>query len=478
MKKETAFKMSGFIFLLFLFALSLQPITAFGGLVHEGEAVAIADLWYAMELNSKHIRIAATEKADRLDNLQNRQVLYLVSKDDLVDTPPIRGDILAYIIKYDPSGFVIVSGEDRIIPILVFDATSEFRWDQPALNFLRYYVGKEIVKRWKYLRENVARGIAVAVHPTWSYLRSRLQDPIDLKEAAFEAPAEAIYVLWDTALWGQCDFYNDTVSTHNGNDPCIPTGCTATAMAIKMRFHEWPDKGNSNHSYNDNDDSIQFSHSVNFGNQTYNWGAMPTTNLTQANAHVANLMYHCGVAVEMNYDLGCCGVGPGSGAWPTAYSMNTYFRYIEATDIWSSHATPIKNSVRAGLPVVLSSSTHTVVCDGYRETQLPYFHLNAGHGAGGSWYNLNQMPWGSDPTIDYACPYCQPPDYIYVDKDYTGSETGVLRKPYNTFSEGYTNCPDKGHLWLKGPKTYVASPTVLSKRMTVHSYEGDATAQP
>jgi len=477
MKKRTAFKMSGFIFLLLLLALSVGSITAFGALVQEDEAVAIADFWYAMELNSKHIKFAATEKADRLDKLQDRQVLYLVSKDDLLDTPPIWGDILAYIVKYDPSGFVVVSGEDRIIPILVFDVESEFRWDQPILNFLRYYVGKEMVNRWEYLRENAARGLAVPVHHSWSYLRSRLQESIDLKEVEFEAGAEPIYLEWETAHWGQCDFYNDTVSAHNGSDPCIPTGCTATAMAIKMRFHEWPGTGNSSHGYNDNDGSIQFSHSVNFSDQTYNWGAMPTTDLTQANARVANLMYHCGVAVDMDYELGCCGSGPGSGAWPTAYSMNTYFGYIEATDIRSSFDTPIKDSVRAGLPVVLSSSKHTVVCDGYRETQLPYFHLNAGYGGGGSWYNLNQMPWGPDPTIDYACPYCQPPNYVYVDKDYTGSETGVLRKPYNTFSEGYTNCPDKGHLWLKGPKPYVASPTVLSKRMTIHSYEGDSTVQ-
>jgi len=474
MKKRMALKMCGFSSLL-LVALSVKPITSFGALVGENEAVAVADLWYAMQLNSKHTRIPATEKANRLDKLQNRQVLYLVSEDKVLDTPPIQGDILAYIIKYDPSGFVMVSGEDRIIPILVFDVESEFRWDHPQLNFLRYYVGKEMVNRWEYLRQNVGKGVTLEVHDDWSYLRSRLRESKSPKEAAFEAPEEPIYVLWETASWDQCDFYNDTVSAHNGNNVCVPTGCTATAMAIKMRFHRWPPAGNSSCSYTDTR-GLGFSHSVNFGDQTYNWDAMPTTNLTQANTDVADLMYHAGVAVSMEYGTACspCS-GAGSGAWPTAYSMNTYFLYIGTTEVSSGDmATPIKESVRAGLPVIVSSSTHTVVADGYRETQVPYFHINDGHG-GGSWYYLDQFPWGGDPTIDMACPYGQPPNYVYVDQDYSGTESGKLNEPYDTFAEGYANCPDDGQLWLKGPKTYAMSPSRLTKKMRIHSYEGDVT---
>ncbi len=40
--------------------------------------------------------------------------------------------------------------------------------------------------------------------------------------------------------------------------------------------------------------------SANFGSETYNWSTMPN-NVTSTNNEVAKLMYHCGVAVEMNY---------------------------------------------------------------------------------------------------------------------------------------------------------------------------------
>lgn len=476
MKTRDGFKKFSFIFLLLLFALSVGVTNAFSALVDEDEAVSVADLWFAMELNADYTRIEEAERVERLTTLQDRQILYLVSRNDLLDRPPVEGEVLAYVIKYVPTGFVIVSGEDRIEPIIVFDVKSEFRWDDPERNFLRHFLGKEMVKCWENLRREVDRGVAVNVHPNWLYLRSKLQEYKTLEEAAHEPREPAVFVLWDTALWDQCQFYNDTVAANNGNNTCIPTGCTATAMAIKMRFHRWPPSGNSSHSYDDDAGGIQFSHAVNFGAQTYNWPNMPTTSLTVANADVANLMYHCGVAVDMNYELGCCGVGPGSGAWPTASSMNTYFRYKGSTDYWSGHEKPIQKSILGGLPVVISSSTHTVVACGYRDTLSPYYYLNCGwNGAGNGWYNLDQM-CGTDPTIDYSCPYSSPNNYIYVDGSWTGSENGNIQNPYNTLSEGESVVPGGGQLWIK-TGTYTGAdnvPITFDKAMTIKSYEGVA----
>ena len=51
--------------------------------VGPNEAVAVADLWYAMELNSGHLELDLGEKAARLADLNKRQVLYLLSRDNL-----------------------------------------------------------------------------------------------------------------------------------------------------------------------------------------------------------------------------------------------------------------------------------------------------------------------------------------------------------------------------------------------------------
>ncbi len=437
----------------------------FGAAVDENEAVAVADLWYAMELNWPHTKMDDAERTARFEALSKRQVLYLVAKDELLDRPPGNRAVLAYVIKYDPTGFVVVSGDDRIQPITVFNAKSEFWWDQPELNFLRYYLGKNMVNRWDHVNNQVAAGVDVATHANWSELRSRLQEDTALEEVSHDAPEGTIYVLWDTACWSQGTYYNAEVLAHNGNIAGIPTGCTATAMAIMMRFHEWPATGYSSHSYSDTWGSVQYSHSVNFGTETFSWGSMPTTSLTSHNAHVAELMYDCGVAVNMNYEVGR------SGAWPSASATNTYFRYKGTIQRTSSHEAPIAASIRGGLPVVLSSSSHTVVACGYRDTEPDYFYMNAGHDGGGDgWYDLDEIP-ASDPTIDRSYPYSSPNNYIFVDAAWAGSENGNIQNPYNTLSEGVSAVPSGGRLCLKAG-TYAEM--TITKRMLITSYQGSA----
>jgi hypothetical protein len=423
-----------------------------------------------MELNSGYARVDEDEKAYRLNALLSSEVLYLSSEIELLDRHPDDAEILAYIIKYEPSGFVVVSGEDRIHPIFVFGVKSEFRWDQPDRNFLRYFLTTVIKKHWDNLREKTNRGIQVSIHPKWLYLRSKLTENVDIRKVAHEKLPSTILIQWDTAAWDQWSFYNDVVIAQNGNTPGIPTGCTATAMAIKMRYHEWPLTGASAHFYNDIWGAVQFFHSVNYSVQTYSWANMPTTDLTGPNQDIADLMYHCGVSVDMDYEVGI------SRAWPSAAAMNTYFGYKGTDELTAAHAGPIQLSVKGGLPVVISSSAHTVLVDGYRDTVSPYYHLNnGGGGAGDGWYNLDQIP-GGDPTIDRSYPYSSPSNYFYVDSAWTGFEFGLIQLPYNTLVEGRDAVPTNGHLWIKSGN-YVGtgnSPITFDRAMTINSYGGSA----
>ena len=77
--------------LLLLIFLALGVTNAFSALVNKDEAVAVADLWYAMEINSEHTKMDPAEKAARLADIRSRQVLYLVSTEDLVERPPRDG---------------------------------------------------------------------------------------------------------------------------------------------------------------------------------------------------------------------------------------------------------------------------------------------------------------------------------------------------------------------------------------------------
>lgn len=300
MKRQINFLKGNFTGPILLITLSLFVINGFSAPVTPSEATAIADVWYAMELNSGYLKITGTERASRFAGIGNHRVQYMVSKDDLVDEYPAGRQVLAYIVTYEPDGFVVVSGDDRIEPIMVCSAESRFRWDDAEENFLRYYLGKVMPAFWKHMPANT--------HKNWSLLRAKLTARKD--DVMFDDKGRAVYAYWKTAPWDQEDYYNDTCVVHNGGYT-VPTGCVATAMAIKMKFHGWPATGNGSHSYSDTLGYVQYSHSVNFGAQSYNWNAMPDTCLTGPNSAVARIMYHCGVSVDMNYEVG------GSGAYTT-----------------------------------------------------------------------------------------------------------------------------------------------------------------
>ncbi|MCK4678976.1 MAG: C10 family peptidase [Bacteroidales bacterium] len=446
-----------------------QPFSnkAMGATVNETEALAIADLWYAMELNSGYLSIDPAEKEECLRNIPLHTIQYFIAEDQLLDYIPPDLPVLAYVITYYPNGYVIIPGDDRILPVIAFDVVSEFRWDHPELNFMRHYLNTRIPAYWENL--------GIDTHPGWEQLRSKIHE--SLEKVKFDEPTDdrSVYLLWETALWGQGTYYNETVIANNGGTAGIPTGCTATAMAIKMRFHSWPVTGNSSHSYNDVWGAVQYSHSVNFGTKTYYWSLMPTSTLTSTNTYVGDLMYHCGVAVDMNYEVGI------SCAWPSASSMNTYFRYKGSYNIWapSAYASDMQTSILGGLPVVTSSSAHTVLADGYRDTQSPYFHLNCGwNSAGNGWYDLSTGFPGGDPSIDYSMPFCQPQHYFYVNGSYSGTENGNLKTPYNTIDEGYSATPTNGELWIKGG-TYSGTTNTgtFDKAMMIKNYQGTVTIQ-
>ncbi len=479
MKKVKFCKSAAAIFLMITIMCTFFCSIGTCATVGEKEAVAVADFWYSTEVKSGHVKMTKEEKTERLDRIAEHQVFYMVSQSELLDVPPAEGEVLAYVVKYKPTGYVVVSGEDRIEPVIAFDVESDFRWDRPEVNFMRYFLGKEMPRRWKMLESAEMKSAAVTTHPNWSKLRMYMRKGSFPQEAPKtsgapdeeEAPGgpEGTYILLDTALWGQGQYYNDEVVSHNGNTSGIPTGCTATAMAIKMRYHEWPYSGSGTHGYMDDWGYIRYHHSRDFGSTIYNWSSMPTTSLTSANTYVANLMYDCGVAVDMDYEVG------GSGAWPSASAINSYFRYRGTVQLTSGHETPIRDSVIGHLPVIISSSKHTVVVCGYRDTLAPYYYMNAGwNGDSNGWYNLDNMP-GSDPTINASYPYSAPNNFVYVDGSWGGSENGNMQNPYNTLAEGKSHLSPYGHLWIKGG-TYTGAgnvPIVFDTIVYIDAYGGD-----
>lgn len=190
--------------------------------------------------------------------------------------------------------------------------------------------------------------------------------------------------------WNQEGFYNYSCPYDAAAGTYAYAGCVAVAMAQTMRYFKFPATGAGSHSYVH---PAYGALSADFENTTYNWASMPGA-LSGENTDVANLLFHCGVAVNMDYKI----AAPGSAAsFPAAATaLRDYFRYPSAAymskdDFFfdsDEYLQTIRNELINGRPVIyelLGDPGHAVVCDGF---DGDYFHLNFGWGGAENGYFL------------------------------------------------------------------------------------------
>ena len=190
-------------------------------------------------------------------------------------------------------------------------------------------------------------------------------------------------------LWDQGKPYNAAISGNIGYT--FVTGCVATAMAQIMKKYEYPAQGIGSKTYQS--ETLKNNYTADFGNTTYQWTKMTDAygnsySGTAAEDAVATLMYHCGVAAEMDYTIT---KGSSASSYTAAQGMIDYFNYDKgmsyekrtyySDDAW---AEMIYAELYAGRPVLYSGSTslnqgHAFVCDGYKyDGEYDLFHMNWG----------------------------------------------------------------------------------------------------
>lgn len=107
------------------------------------------------------------------------------------------------------------------------------------------------------------------------------------------------------------------------------TGCVATALAIVMRYHQWPDKGMGtlpDYSYEyENVNRAQDGHLL---GHTYNWNNMPLAAYKndwtlQEQNDVAQLIYDCGIMSKAMYTV----EETGAVTKDAVQGLLTYMRY-------------------------------------------------------------------------------------------------------------------------------------------------------
>ena len=296
----------------------------------------------------------------------------------------LGGRPLFYVYNVqDKAGFVMVSADDHAIPILAYAAQGEFEPDNMPANLKAWLSVYE--KEISALAENdkAAAGEALPGWEVWP-------------EADTRAPSAI--VLLPTAEWDQTAPFNN-LCPQDGPERAL-AGCVATAMGIIMKYHQWPEKGTGSHSYTTQ--SLQIRLSADF-NVAYDWDNMPDEAYNRRwsaarQQAVATLIYHCGVAANMDYTR----EGSGSSGWDASRALTDYFGFDQGLsmvcrDLYTTAEwyNLLQNELNENRPLLYGGSTedeegHLFVVDGYDSQD--YFHVNWGwSGIANGYYQLSAL---------------------------------------------------------------------------------------
>jgi len=286
-----------------------------------------------------------------------------------------------YFINLKPKGWVLVSGNDVIDPIIgfSFDANIDTNHSLPP-QLVDMLDGIEstinyIESQGTYARtKNTNQWDELSVDP--ALFKANIED-FRIRHKTSRETKKTVGPLL-TSQWRQDAPYNTLipiVDPLTGEHALV--GCVATAIAQIMNYHKWPKKGKGKHP------NMQHSNLTIDFDTTYNW-----TNMT--NYDKAKISYHIGVGIDTKYV-------PGKGSFafldtvPHVLRDNFYYSSSEKEmrffDLishgkWDKR---IQKNIDKHLPILYEgrhtylSTPHAFVCDGYTYVNnKPYYHFNFG----------------------------------------------------------------------------------------------------
>lgn len=314
-----------------------------------------------------------------------------------------NGVLLAYVADLSPRGFVIVSANDAVEPVIAYSTEGGFCSERTPSNVLVDMLIQDIPDRLSHARTSpyAVRG---EIADRWSLYKTA---PATTNRAVRSA-ADGVYGPLITDEWDQWDPDNPNgLHSYNYYTRPWPVGCVATAMGMIIHYFQYPAS-----AAGDNWVYVNGARYWTSFNDTFDYALMPSTldssSSTESIIEVAKLLRDCGIALSMNYkydDYGNHVSEAHPEVIPTAYTE--FFDYTSATlsyadkypypwsEVWPSI---IESELASGFPVQLGilnsqgNDGHAVICDGLHSLAgKPMYHLNMGWGNADSsnyWYGL------------------------------------------------------------------------------------------
>ena len=313
-------------------------------------------------------------------------------------TAQVNGNVVTdyYVFNFTKgSGYIMVAGDDIAEPILAYSTEWTFNTDKIAPAAKEWFDGYQ-----SEINNGIEKNLSATPEVTQKW--SDYQVAFNGKAAKTTAVSPLV-----TTKWDQVPNYN-YLCPGTGSGKAV-TGCVATAMAQIMKYWNWPAVGAGYHTYSH---ATYGAVSANFGNTAYNWAGMPNS-ISTNNVNIGTLMFHAGVAVDMNYsplESGAYTIQEFSPVVNCAeYALKTYFRYKSTLKGLSRSANPpfssgysqvawmgfLTSELDAGRPLLYTGRSataggHAWVCDGYNATSMMHFNFGWG-GMSDGYFNINSV---------------------------------------------------------------------------------------
>ena len=278
-----------------------------------------------------------------------------------------EGQKVYYVVQFAQGGWVLVSADDTSAPFIGYSRNGVFQTENQPINVRAVMEGYG-----RQVLEN--KRVSNSRHQDW-------EEASLAKARSLAESSEKIEPLIQVN-WNQTGSFQKYCPGTGSNKAVV--GCVAVGMAQAMSVAQWPARPVGTHSYKCNNYGEQY---INYDKEPdYNWDAI----LTGANGRddVARFLWHCGVAVNMEY--GADGSGTQTSFIPGAlmryFSYPSSVKYYSRDSFWGDDndwRELILNELREGRAVAYSGHDpkgnygHCFNLDGF---EGEFFHVNWGWG--------------------------------------------------------------------------------------------------
>lgn len=340
-----------------------------------------------------------------------------------------QGSILCYIYELNPIGYIVVSGETDLPPIIAYSVTNNYYSEELGNNPLIELLRTDIINRIQNL-DKIPKSIMQQRNNEWELLLTDNFEKTD--NTGFQQwPPEGTT---STGGWLETNLTQN--APYNNFCPMDPVtnqrsvaGCPAVAMAMIVNYYEtindtyFTDDDDYYHSYSGRnywiDDDFEEIDFPSFPILNAHLDTLTSCYLNQSSLKAnekAALTFACGVAATQVYTSSI------SGTFGVNQAFDAYIRFgfdeailLDEND--TSLYTHLSQNMMDARPVHLAvvdppgTMGHNVVIDGYNTDN--YYHLNFGWGGSyNGWYLLpDEIPYGLTVIEGAVANIAYPPVY-------------------------------------------------------------------